>query len=389
MAYKKFFLFLILGGFILIPLAVGARSEDWKLVTNAAHGYSIEIPASAEAVLHQPEGILRIILESQQVISLHYVPDDNHQVVEQWVQATFLDSSLQGVEPMVSNFPVTEQASLQVAGQPAYRMVVLGPVESTFRVVVTHPEGGFLVISGPQEAESTFTERILSSLKFGPMPADQGLQVQSVDASQNIADLPVPMFKQTDPQWGCDQLGTCWCWGGCGGFTSIADAGCYVSAEAMVFSYYAPDYANPKELDDCLIQHGGYGYWEGCGYGLCGASYDAVDACQPKNVQYASLSGDLSLLDHDLQNGYPAIAWVDYSTHYVVVIGKTNGMYDVNDPLYYRTQIQPGWITYVIRYHGEVIQPTPSATQTPKPMPTIDPSLTEHNFLPVCIKDTP
>lgn len=143
---------------------------------------------------------------------------------------------------------------------------------------------------------------------------------------------------------------------------------------------------NPAELDACRTEYGGYTYWQGCGYGLCAASYNPLTVCKPDNVSYVTFSGDLSVLDSDLENGYPAVAWVDGGTHYVVVTGKNGANYRIHDPLYTRSEIYPGYIIHFVRYRGE-FEPTPTPTLVPSPTP--NPLWTHHLFIPALLHDSP
>jgi hypothetical protein len=123
----------------------------------------------------------------------------------------------------------------------------------------------------------------------------------------------------------------------------------------MIFEYYTTNhFKNPQEFDACLTNNGGYSSWSGCAYGLCAASYSPPSSCAPSSVSYEGTSTNLSLLDSDLSDGYPAIAWVDSGAHYVVVIGKSGGNYRIHDPYYSRSEISPGEILHFVRYHGPV-----------------------------------
>jgi hypothetical protein len=74
--------------------------------------------------------------------------------------------------------------------------------------------------------------------------------------------------------------------------------------------------------------------------------------CSPDTVTYESYSSNRTLLDEDLQNGFPVIAWIDGGSHYAVIVGKQDGKYQILDPLYARTEIYSGEIIHFVRYHG-------------------------------------
>ena len=160
-------------------------------------------------------------------------------------------------------------------------------------------------------------------------------------------------------------MGSCNCYmGTCAWLTGLGDAGCFVTSLSMVYSYYSQDEITPKDLDDCLTQNGGYGLWEGCGWGLCAASYQPVEACAPRTLDYQGMAGNFEVLDDDLAHGYPVIAWVDWGRHYVVITGKQDGVYTILDPAFARDWIYPYQIIHFVRYHGVPWQPP-----APRPMP--------------------
>lgn len=162
--------------------------------------------------------------------------------------------------------------------------------------------------------------------------------------SDDIPVIPVPYYSQRDPRWACDRLGTCVCdKPACpnASYTTIADAGCYPTCQAMVFAYYAGDsWLTPGQYNQCLILHDGYRTFDAtCPAGLCAARDDPPLPCRPEGVSYLGASLDRAVLDHDLRRGYPSIAVINVdregvSPHAVVVIGKQGGRYIVNDPYY-------------------------------------------------------
>lgn len=359
---------------VFLPLSGSEAQEEtyWTTVQNASQGYSFRAPRSAIVRLYQPEGILHLEIPStHQVISVQVLENPTNLSAQDWTEAHLFNSQERGINPLVTRLPVTGRGQVRIGRQMAETFVVIGPVTTTRRTVLAGSQQVLMIDAASGEAKNEdLLLQILTS--FEPFETagqtsvvDRGFEVVRAAQSQTIPTIPVPFYSQTDPRWICDQIGTCGCWwGNCSYYTGIGDAGCYITSEAMVFDYYTGHYKDPQELNDCLTENNGYGLWQGCGWGLCAATYNPIAACKPRRVNYLGLSGDLDVLDQDLASGHPAIAWVDGGTHYVVVTGKKDGLYQINDPLYPRNQIYPGQIIYVVRLQG----PLPSrATPTPRP----------------------
>ncbi len=185
----------------------------------------------------------------------------------------------------------------------------------------------------------------------------------------DVAPLPVPYYSQRDERWGCSQLGTCGCdLNTCSTstVTTIADAGCYPTSQAMVFAYYAGGaFMDPGQYNQCLMANQGYTAFPGaCSGGACGALDDPPAACRPAGLQYLGPSLDKALLDADLRSGHPAIAVTGVGVsgrlpHAVVVIGKRGGHYLVNDPYlgttpYHVSEMAPEAIYGFHRWAGNV-----------------------------------
>ena len=205
---------------------------------------------------------------------------------------------------------------------------------------------------------------------FGRQPVEDTYRAGAVSLlSGDLAPLPVPYYSQRDQRWGCAQLGTCKCdLNGCTtqAYTTMADAGCYPTSQAMIFAYYAGgSYLDPGAYNQCLLASQGYTAFPGaCSNGVCGALDDAPAACRPSGLQYLGPSIDKAILDEDLRNGHPAIAVVGAGVpgrlpHAVVVIGKRGPNYVVNDPYYDaasydRVEISPAEIYGFHRWTGPV-----------------------------------
>jgi hypothetical protein len=341
--------------------------REGQLVQVSDQGYTLRVPESAWVRYFPTEERLHVELDTGQVLMVGVFENPDQLSARDWTGFNLLDDSKRGVNPMVPLVPVVEQERLRVADRPAESLVIAGPVSLYRRTVVATPERVFLFgHPGGEDGQETPFREILDSFEISPVEADNGFRSMDSLTDEDIPNLAVPYYSQLDPRWICDQIGTCYCYmGNCAAYTGIGDAGCYITGEAMIFDYYTGGYMNPQELDTCLTQNGGYTYWAGCGYGVCATSYNPLPACSPAVVSYAGVSSDLSLLDADLQAGYPVVAWVDWGSHYVVVIGKRDGMYQIHDPFFNRSEIYPGYIIHFVRYHGPL----------PGSFPAVDPDL--------------
>jgi len=193
-------------------------------------------------------------------------------------------------------------------------------------------------------------------------------------AAEDIGPLPVPYYSQRDERWGCSQLGTCVCdLSTCTSqsVTTIADAGCYPTSQAMVFAYYAGGgFLDPGQYNECLIANQGYTAFPGaCSNGVCGAIDDPPAGCRPAGLQYLGPSLDKAVLDEDLRSGHPAIAVTAVGVpgrlpHAVVVIGKRGGNYLVNDPYYAVSEMSADAIYGFHRWAGSV--PVAAAAALPQ-----------------------
>lgn len=132
----------------------------------------------------------------------------------------------------------------------------------------------------------------------------------------------VPAFAQTDPKWGCEQLGFCWV-SGCTGNT-IAAQGCLVTSAAMVFNYFSPGYTDPSKLNKCLKEKGGFS--EGCLY-----IWD--NQCQPLDFQIVEVYSTQVLATK--LNNYPVIIWdtCKYGTHFFVALKKSGNDFEIIDSM--------------------------------------------------------
>lgn len=150
----------------------------------------------------------------------------------------------------------------------------------------------------------------------------------SGESSESFADpLPVPAFRQRDYN---NTLGS---GTGC---PTIAQAGCWVTAYAMIYNYYQAGYTNPASLNTAIINANLYVQWDSCKdimpwappVAPSGVSFSNSFSCSDCVSQY----GDQ--IDAELANGRPVLAYDENAGpgHMVVITGHKNGDYQINDP---------------------------------------------------------
>lgn len=170
-------------------------------------------------------------------------------------------------------------------------------------------------------------------------------------------NLDVPIYKQGDPRWSGDKLGST--------SLTIGSHGCAITSIAMAFKYYGVQ-TDPKDLNIWLTQNDGYTsdgnvYWsKAAGKSGGTVQYSGL-------FDYSNIPADLNKINSELDNGYPVIAEVKLfgGQHFVVITGYSGSTYYINDP-YYGTNSQlsdrygndPAAAIYkIVLYHG-----TPSVT---------------------------
>ena len=141
------------------------------------------------------------------------------------------------------------------------------------------------------------------------------------------AMLPVPYFNQCDSRWSSDQLG--------GDGPTICSQGCALTSAAMVMAYYGVD-TDPQRLNDA-IGRDGYDatyriYWSA----VRNTCHDETN-----QIEYSpgTVGFDTTVLNNHLDAGHPVIVYVYcpgyggyYGGHFVVVTGRSDGTYYINDP---------------------------------------------------------
>ncbi|KAF5416674.1 MAG: Cell surface glycoprotein [Candidatus Methanogaster sp.] len=131
---------------------------------------------------------------------------------------------------------------------------------------------------------------------------------------------PVSYFSQCDSRGGSDKLG--------GDGPTICDAGCALTSAAMVMAYYGVD-TDPKMLNSVIGRVGYdanyYIYWSAV-RNVCHNEINQIEY-SPGTVK----PFDTTVLNNQLDAGHPVI--VNVGGHFVVVTGRSDGTYYINDPI--------------------------------------------------------
>lgn len=178
--------------------------------------------------------------------------------------------------------------------------------------------------------------------------------------------LNIEPLGQKDTRWRYDKLGT--------SASTIGGYGCLITCASMMLRYFGFD-TDPGRLNKWLIANSGYhndnlfvwgsmnGYDERITFGARYnyAALDKVDAQLAKGLPV--------IVNVDLNPATPAL-----DEHWVLVVGKVDGSYMINDP-WYGTQLKfeekygnPSTgmrIVCTYEFSGEIVPPAP----TPEPAP--------------------
>ena len=147
-----------------------------------------------------------------------------------------------------------------------------------------------------------------------------GMDIKNITFKEKIL-LPVPVFKQWDPNWSKDKIG--------GSNEQIINIGCTLCCTAMVFDYFGVE-TTPKTLNSHLRSNDGYteNGW------LCW--YNAAEFTKGKiGINYIG-GPNHTVIEDSLKNKIPVIVKVLLPggiQHWVVIVGKNKDGYLVNDPL--------------------------------------------------------
>lgn len=164
--------------------------------------------------------------------------------------------------------------------------------------------------------------------------------------------IPVPVFAQSDAQWGSDSLGP-------STTDTLSSAGCAVSSCAMILASYGVD-TDPQRLNDFLKLNNGF-------TSEAWLKWEIAAQLSPGRVKFIYEDDpSFQLIDENLERGNPVIIRLRYPsgiTHFVVICGKDGLDYLITDPGH-RHDDSP----YPLKEFGSNIEalryyePVPSAT---------------------------
>lgn len=174
-------------------------------------------------------------------------------------------------------------------------------------------------------------------------------------------EIPVKLFRQSDPRWAKDALAA-----GQSGDT-MGSAGCAVCSVAMVLLHYGID-TEPQTLNRFLNKTNGYTP-EGW------LKWEVAAEIAPTKVRFVYEDvPTYKLIDQNLMNGNPVIIRLRYpdgpngergTTHFVVICGKDGHDYLIRDPgagaskgIYPLKELTPK--IEALRYYEKIPQPTVS-----------------------------
>ena len=124
----------------------------------------------------------------------------------------------------------------------------------------------------------------------------------------------VPLFKQGDPQWSNEKLGSS---------STIGKVGCAMTSTAMVLSKLKGQCVYPNELNSYLMKNGGYD-------GNC-IVWDVAARYVGSSRTWRNYTKDV--IDDELNSGRPMVVSVKEYGHWVCIAGReSDGNYIIHDP---------------------------------------------------------
>jgi hypothetical protein len=339
---------------------VRSNEPNWIQIQDSQYGYAIQCPPDALASRYDPEGILHIVLpEVDRVMTIHARPNPGDLTATAWTDL-WLSDRLPSRPDIFGPPPNPVRRNTVRVGDKLGEEVVWQGWEELHRRVIVSGSGRIYLIDHPLIASdsSSLFDRSIATFLVGDFPHDAGFRVSVSETTEGIEALTVPYYSQRALPWKCDQYGTCLfvpSWHTCTqAYTTIEDAGCHISSQAMIFDYYTGHWMDPGELDYCLTVNNQY-FWQSYFQGYCAApSYTSV--CMPTSVSYLGwlyMSTGQAVLDADLVAGRPAIGRRLDDGHSVTIIGKSGDSYIIHDPWDGpNITVGAGWFLYFWRYSG-------------------------------------
>ena len=346
------------------------NSDDWEWIQNGAEGYRLFCPENASIRRFSNQGVLHVSIPNYGatlIVKVHNISTEK--LSQDNLQANIVEAVINDLQiPIkIDNYSeinvVNDHISIEWEGPFENHRLVVIPYENQ-TVSITYPLDN-------TESTQVF-ERIVDSWKKTQSDQeDIGVKIiETNTAVINALALTVPHYFQNDSDWKCDQLGSCnqectvnqWTCNTNDNIITIGDSGCAITSYAMIFEYYTNEhFMNPLELDTCFTKNNEYtNHWKGCG--KCARQWGNLNSstCKPTNVSYVGTTTNHSVVESDLNKGYPLIG--ELPGHYVVITGKNGSKYQVNDPVIgYPSERDIGVFTNFIRFSGTV----PSSDTTP------------------------
>jgi len=172
--------------------------------------------------------------------------------------------------------------------------------------------------------------------------------------------LNIEPISQRDSKWSAKKLGT--------SSVSIGDYGCYLTCLSMLLKYYGHE-QTPDVLNELFKSNGVYVQKNLVDGWAVSKVY--ADIKYDEHYECPDVPCDLTKIDKYLDEKKPVIAKVDFSPkegvqdHFVLIIGKENDDYFINDPWTGETYFfsakygEPSRFIYGLRlYSGEVKEVT-------------------------------
>lgn len=145
-----------------------------------------------------------------------------------------------------------------------------------------------------------------------------------------------PIFGQRDSRWSSKFLGT-------SAASTIANYGCLITCWADVCKYYGKD-TDPDKMNQSLIQVKGFTNGSYFVWGSVTKVYGDITETQNVQTPNPVTPAQFASFDAELTAGRPIIVEVDFNpntvsveSHFVVIIGGSNGEYTIADPWYMDT----------------------------------------------------
>ena len=183
-----------------------------------------------------------------------------------------------------------------------------------------------------------YDEQVGDAARLRVRASPEAIRIK-IDTVEKPEILNVPYFSQLDPAWKDRALGNNPCnppQPPCDDEDkyTIGLHGCTITSVAMIINYYVPDYTTPLRYNNWLKSHG---------FDECDGNYPFFKKPREPSEQYTGgvVKGDSSAtydvnwttIDNELSSRRPVVVKINYASgHYIVIKGKKDGKYYINDP---------------------------------------------------------